>query len=291
MPLIFSRRAITPSGKFSTRPDDKTTYYEFTKSGRRWQAAPMSKTRWLSGVRAEGTTKDVLIHVHGFNTTQPTMLKRHQQIEAGLRAKGYKGAVVSYDWPNRGKGTPAAYQGDLTDRAPVISRFLVEDAILPFLSMDWNPRVHLFAHSMGAFVITDGFSQFGDSFGPGTAPWKVNHILMASGDAHRNIFAKGAGASLSLERHSRRLTNFNSRDDAILTLAVVWNNLRKRVGQSGLPSSHSHEHFNVDGTRKYRDTKPDFDDNNMAEMLYSHRWWFESEWFYKRAADTLKIGT
>ncbi|MEM9432341.1 MAG: alpha/beta fold hydrolase [Pseudomonadota bacterium] len=292
MALVFSRRALTPGGKFSTQPDfDQTHYYDFSKSGNRWTPVRQSKSRWLAAVKDTAVTKDVLIHVHGFNTTVPTMLKRHTKIEAGLKDKGFKGVVVSYDWPNRGKGTPAAYGADLKDRAPVISRFLVKDGILELLGMSWRPRVHLVAHSMGALVITDGFSQFGDSFGPGAAPWKVGHIIMASGDAHRSIFEKGAGASMSLERHSRRLTNFNSRADDVLALATLWNKAQPRVGRSGLPSSVSHEHKNVDATQRYKDMRPDFGGDNSKELLYSHRWWFDSPWFYKRMAETLKIGS
>jgi esterase/lipase superfamily enzyme len=292
MPLIFTRRKIV-NGKFSKKHADKPGYYSFERpvaNPRRWDAKSLTQSRWLSAIKADASTKDVLIHVHGFNSSQAGTLSRHRAIEGGLRAQGYKGAVVSYDWPNRAKGTPGAYEYDLTKNAPAISRYLVEDAILPLLNMSWKPRVHLFAHSMGAFVVAHGFMQFGNSFGPGTGPWKVNHIIQASGDAHRDWYETGAGASMSLEVHSRRLTNFNTRDDGVLTLSVAWNRFQKRVGLNGLPAQTSREHFNVDGTRNYRDTKPDFGGDNGKELLYSHRWWFESDWFFKRAARTLEIG-
>lgn len=292
MPLIFTRRKIE-NGKFTTKHAEEPGYFSFERPAsnpRRWDAKRKSRQAWLSAIQSDAGTKDVLIHVHGFNSTQTGTLSRHQALHAGLKAKGYKGAVVSYDWPNRGRGTPGAYGTDLTKNAPAISRFLVEDAILPLLEMSWKPRVHLFAHSMGAFVIAHGFMQFGNSFGPGTGPWKINHILQASGDAHRDWYETGAGASLSLEEHSRRLTNFNTRDDAILSLSAGWNGGQKRVGLNGLPAHTSREHFNVDGTRTYRDTKPDFGGDNGKEALYSHRWWFESDWFFERAARTLEIG-
>ena len=45
---------------------------------------------------------NVLIHVHGFNIDTSEMLERHRKLRRGLRAQGYDGAVVSFDWPSEG---------------------------------------------------------------------------------------------------------------------------------------------------------------------------------------------
>ena len=43
---------------------------------------------------------DIVIYVHGFNTPTNTMLERHRLIRKGLEGQGYKGTVVSFDWPS-----------------------------------------------------------------------------------------------------------------------------------------------------------------------------------------------
>lgn len=283
MPLFFSRRALNRAkNKFSNNPSSLTRYVsvEGTRpKGGKWSASLMDRDDWLAAVQAEASSDDVLIYVHGYNTKQKDMLERHLMIEAGLRAQGYRGAVVSYDWPSNGR--TSAYPSDLKD-AETVSEYLVEDGILPLLEMAWRPKVHLIAHSMGAFMILDGFSGFGDTNGPGDEPWKVDQILLVSGDAHKRAYEKGTPASLVLRHHSNRLTNYFSTRDEILSLAFIYHG-RERVGLSGMPDLVFPEHIDLYCTEQYLKYKPTTGD----EALNSHRWWFENEGFFEDVALTL----
>ena len=41
---------------------------------------------------------DILVFIHGYNTSQSTVLKRHRQIKKSLKKEGFKGEVVSFDY-------------------------------------------------------------------------------------------------------------------------------------------------------------------------------------------------
>lgn len=45
------------------------------------------------------TTGNVLVFVHGYNNRIDDIMERHNQLQAGLGAAGYEGAIVSFDWP------------------------------------------------------------------------------------------------------------------------------------------------------------------------------------------------
>ncbi len=288
MTLFFSRRALdTKNNRFSKNISKLTRYVSITGKtpGGKWSAQLLDKDEWVAAVRAEATSDDVLIYIHGFNTKQKDMLDRHELIETGLRDHGFRGSVVAYDWPSEGRAGLGPYRRDLR-KAEKVGRFLVADGILALLESSWRPRVHLIGHSMGAFMTLDGFSKFGDTNGPGSGPWKVDQILFASGDAHRRDFEKGTAGSLVLKHHSKRLTNYYSNDDAILTLAVTYHG-KARVGQQGMPDLVFSEHLDLYSTEQYRRHKPPFNDNG-EEALFSHRWWFENDGFFQDAALTLR---
>src|SRR5262245_56584431 len=69
-----------------------------------------SKAEWFAAVRAAGTwgkdlrtghdRGDVLVFVHGYNNSPAGMLARHRGLFSGLKALGWKGTMVSSDWPS-----------------------------------------------------------------------------------------------------------------------------------------------------------------------------------------------
>ncbi|WP_211264802.1 alpha/beta fold hydrolase [Litoreibacter arenae] len=288
MTLFFSRRALNTKTNTFTNNMSSLTRYVSVQGQRpdgKWSSHLLDRDAFVAATQAEAQSDDVLIYVHGFNTRQRDMLARHKLIEDGLRAEGYRGAVISFDWPSRGKST--SYARDLR-MAGKVGKYLVEGGVLPLLDSTWKPRVHLICHSMGAFITLDGFARFGDSSGPGSGAWKVDEILFAAGDAHRRDFEKGAAGALVLRHHSKRLTNYYSNDDEVLTLAFAYHG-KPRVGLSGMPDLVFAEHVDLYATERYRHIKPTFPDDTEAQ-LFSHRWWFEDARFLKDAALTLAGG-
>lgn len=285
MALFFSRRTYNAQKKkFTLKPAAKTRYVHITRKspdGRIRKGGIIKRAKWLELVRQQGGTKDVLIYVHGFNTSQKDMLDRLDKIERGVRAQGYKGAVVGFDWPS--DGSLHTYDQDRSD-AKAVARHFVGDGILALLGMSPKPRVHIIAHSMGALVVLRGFSDFGDAAGPGNRVWSADQIVFASGDVDAQWHEKGAWADLVLKKRSKRFTNYYSGDDRVLKLSGgLVNGGRKRVGRVGMPKLTSKGHWDVQCDDQYQRDVP----KGKRSSKKSHRWWFDSKGFYKDLTLTL----
>lgn len=46
---------------------------------------------------------DLLVFVHGYNNDQAIVMARHTQLKHDLIAAGYKGEIMSFDWPSSDK--------------------------------------------------------------------------------------------------------------------------------------------------------------------------------------------
>lgn len=285
MALFFSRRTYNAHlKKFTNNPASLTRYVAITGTGpgdQGWSGGILSQGDWLEQVRQAGGDRDVLIYVHGFNTAQSDMLTRMERIETGLRAHGFAGAVVAYDWPS--DGSALSYGRDRAD-AKTVAPHLVSDGVIPLLGLSPRPRVHLLAHSMGALVVLRGFSDFGDGIGPGQGAWRMDEVLFAAGDVDSVWHEKGAWGSLVLSKRSRRFTNYHSGLDQVLALSDgLVNGGRDRVGHVGMPALLAAGHHDVYCNEQYRKDVPPGD----RTMLYSHRWWFDNDGFLRDVALTL----
>lgn len=285
MPLFFSRRAYNASKKrFTNNPSDPTRYVSIngTSPGPGgWSGQMRTQKDWLSEVLAAGGDKDILIYVHGFNTSQHDMLERSILIENGLRKHGYEGAVVSFDWPS--DGTVLAYDRDKED-AKTVASSLVTDGLWPMMKLSPRPKVHLLAHSMGAYLITRAFAPFGDASGPGSSRWRCDEIMFASADLYRNTLAKGAANQLLLSHRSKRMTNYYNREDKVLKLSSnIVHGTKARAGRKGIPNQIAKDHVDVSCTKQYRRDAEPIDPG----LTYSHRWWFDNDGFYEDVALTL----
>ena len=279
MAIFFSRRTYNASkDAFNKHPSAITRYVSMPgkKPGAGgWKSVMCTQDEWLQNVRDAGGDKDIMIYVHGFNTDQKDMLDRMEKIEKNLKAQGYEGAVIGFDWPS--DGTIFAYKKDKAD-AKTVAPFLVSDGILPLLSISPRPKIHLLAHSMGALVVLRAFSDFGDSAGPGTGAWKVAEVTFASADVDRTWLEQGAWGSLVLKHRSKRFTNYYSREDLVLDISEkIQNGGRERVGRDGMPELSASGHFDVRCDAQYlRDVKP-----SKQRQKYSHRWWFDNEGYFE----------
>lgn len=286
MALFFSRRTYNASKKkFTLKPAAKTRYVNLTKAsadGRIRSGSIVKKSAWLDLVRHAGGDKEVLIYVHGFNTSQTDMLDRLGKIETGVRAKGFKGAVVAFDWPS--DGSVHAYDRDRAD-AKAVAPHLVGDGMLPLLAMSPRPKVHILAHSMGGLVVLRAFSDFGDSAGSGGGIWKADQVMFASADVDSAWLEKGAWGSLVLRKRSKRFTNYYSGLDKVLALSDgIVHGGRDRAGRSGMPSMTAKGHWDIFSDAQYKRDVP----KSKRTKVYSHRWWFDNKGFYKDVALTIQ---
>ncbi|WP_300058302.1 alpha/beta fold hydrolase [uncultured Roseobacter sp.] len=283
MTLFFTRRTYNAAKqKFTNNPAALTRFVQITKgpdSKGRWSGGAINQSDWLRAVKQEASANEITVYVHGFNTDQIDMLRRLDKIKTGLRAQGYRGAVIGYDWPSDGK--VFSYDQD-RNRVKDTAQFLVRDGILPLLALSPRPKINLIAHSMGAYVILRGFSNFDDTAGPGASAWRANEIAFLSGDVARNWLGKGAWGALLLSHRARRFTNYYSEGDRVLPISAFTDGFRKRVGRDGLPTITETTHIDVNATPQYlRDVPP-----GKRGKARSHRWWFDSSALYADLAQT-----
>ena len=201
---------------------------------------------------------DVLIYIHGFNVDLPLILKRHRLIRTGLKALGYEGAVVSFDWPCANMALN--YLEDRTD-AKLTALRLVTDAVVPFARIqapDCAISTHVLAHSMGAFVLREAFDDADDRPELVQHGWSLGQVMLLAADVSADSMGPSA-VSASLYRHCVRLTNYSNPFDAVLSVSGAKRiGVSPRVGRIGLPASAPAKAVNVDLGLYYDERREDF---------------------------------
>jgi esterase/lipase superfamily enzyme len=292
MDYIFCARN-TQAGVFGTDPGP-TKYLEIPEADSHVSPAHAIQRRaWFDRVAAEAEVRrnphnqpvgDVLIYVHGFNVSQAVMLERHRSIRTGLEADGYKGVVVSYDWPCSNEAIN--YLPDRTD-AKLTAIRLVTDGIGPFsrfIDQGCEISVHLLVHSMGAYVLREAFDDADDRPAVAATSWTVSQVMMASADVSADSMGMTASSS-SLYRHCVRLTNYSNPYDAVLSISGVKRvGVSPRVGRIGLPMTAPPKAVNVD-VGDYYDAHRD----QFAHIPNSdHSFYFYDQTFLRDVHFTLK---
>ncbi len=280
---FFSRRSFNAQkGRFTDNPADVTRYVAVTST-----TGPVSKGHlmpcedWVDAVRASSASGHVMIYVHGFNTSQAEFLGRLKRIKGGLAGAGWTGAVVGFDWPSDGE--VLAYGSDRAD-ARKVGRFLAVDGIGPLLKALKPGRLHLLAHSMGAYLTIRGFSEVGDSGGPGAVPWSVREMVFVAADIEQKWLDKGASGALVAEKRSARLTHYHSGEDKVLDLSGKIINIgSKRSGRHGIRPAKPDGFHDIDCAARYLARTPPV----KRTTIHSHNWYYEDPAFYADLAATL----
>lgn len=219
---------------------------------------------------------DILVFIHGYNNNQEIVMKRHRQLKKDLVAAGYKGAVMSFDWPSA--NSALNYLEDRHD-AKVTALQLVTDGIR-ILSREQGPNcminIHLLGHSTGAYVIREAFDDADDA-NLAQASWMVSQIAFIGGDISSGSLEQGNASSEALYRHCVRFTNYSNGSDSVLKLSNTKRlGMAPRVGRVGLPADVPKKAVNIDCTDYFQlldsnDTVKSSDQN--AEIgSFDHSW-------------------
>ena len=109
----------------------------------------MDADHWLAelrsavvGGRGDETSRDILLFVHGYNTTWKQSVLRAAQL---ARDVDFFGQTIAYSWSS--KGRPLAYPKD--SEAVADTRRLLAQSLSVVLRSAGARRVHIVAHSMG----------------------------------------------------------------------------------------------------------------------------------------------
>jgi esterase/lipase superfamily enzyme len=213
-----------------------------------WIRELFKQAVWGKDSRTGAPRGDILVFVHGYNNEQDIVMQRQRRLKADLITAGYKGAVISFDWPSANMAIN--YLEDRHD-AKATAIKLVDDCIKLFAARqtpDCCINVHLLGHSTGAYVIREAFDDADDTE-ISNAAWMISQLAFIGGDISSGSMAADSDSSQSLYRHCTRLTNYSNRGDSVLKLSNVKRvGLAPRVGRVGLPENHPDKAVDVDCT-------------------------------------------
>ncbi len=218
------------------------------------QHAMTSKDAWATRVLAEGrkgapagALGNIVVFVHGYNNDQAIVIERHRRLQDDLKAGGFTGVVVSFDWPSGDVG--AFYLEDLVD-AHRSAFQLVGDGVMLLAGLQvpaCKVNIHLLAHSMGAYVTREAFTAADDADDLTGHTWYTSQIILIAGDISSGSLSATDQRTSGLYRNCSRLTCYSNRHDEVLALSAVKRaGVKPRAGRVGLPDEAPAKAVNVD---------------------------------------------
>lgn len=241
---------------------------------------------------AERDRGDLLVFVHGYNNDQQIVMERHDQLKKGLTEVGFKGEVLSFDWPS--DDMSLNYMEDRHD-AKQTAMQLVTDGIRALAaqqSPDCTINIHLIGHSTGAYVIREAFDDADDAFLANNA-WAVSQVVFIGGDISAASMSDGNSSTESLYRHCARLTNYSNLRDSVLKLSNAKRlGMAPRVGRMGLPDDAGFKAVNVDCTDYFGllDSSEEIKQADQEKVMgsFDHSWHIGNRVFSRDLFETLK---
>lgn len=277
---VLSARSIKKKGGF----DAEVGKPRFLKVPRGVPAAPeheIDANRWLRDVvdLADGVaddvispTGDVLVFVHGYNNSAQEIADRHRILQDTLLLEGWRGIVVSYDWPCDDE--TLNYYEDREDAADT-ARFLVTHGIGLIMTgkkeYNCDTNIHLLGHSTGAYVIMEGFSAAQKVKDFYKDPWRIGQVAFVGGDVSSSSLDASSQWSKPMFDRIMRLTNYaNGFDDVLSVSNAKRLGTAPRVGRVGLGKDANSKAVNLDCSAYFRALDP----NSQKEKVgwWNHSW-------------------
>jgi esterase/lipase superfamily enzyme len=155
-----------------------------------------------------GSSRDILLYVHGFNTTHDEARFRLAQVVAD---GGFAGVPVLFSWNSRG----GLFNYESDKEAATVSRDALQRTVLELAKTPGVGRVHILAHSMGAWLTMETLRDIAISGHP-DLDGRLGQVMLANPDIDINVFRQQISridpghVSLYVARNDRAL-NLSSR--------------------------------------------------------------------------------
>jgi pimeloyl-ACP methyl ester carboxylesterase len=259
---------------------------------------------------ARGRDRDIVLFVHGFNTSQDEFLVLYDRFCDGLARKfhhpddghsadgdsgpaesAYKGIVIGLDWPSN--GSTLGYFSDRLDARQMAADLVrgVLAKLAAFQRPDCQVKVHLVAHSMGTFVTREAFDWADDESRIAAHSWSISQLVFIASDISAKSLGLGSSSTSSLLRRSARMTNFYSGHDGALSIS---NNVKRvgvsgRLGRVGAPNVRDGKVADVSCSHYYNQNKGALEQKSGVDGIrLSHNWYFFEDRFYEDLTYTLR---
>ncbi|WP_165923556.1 alpha/beta hydrolase [Bosea sp. BK604] len=166
--------------------------------------------------RRPSTERDVLVFVHGYNTSAADAAYRFAQI---VYDSGFKGVPVLFTWPSRGQLLAYPYDRE----SALYSRDFLE-ANLRAISRDIRAgNIDVLAHSMGTLLTVETLRQAAIR-GDGSFGGKLRNVMLAAPDLDLDVF------KTQMRQIKRPVTVFISADDRALAFSRRFAGDKTRLG-------------------------------------------------------------
>ena len=154
--------------------------------------------------------KDVLIYVHGYNETFDTAALGAATLADGV---GFEGRTALFAWPSGGRLINYAY-----DRESALwSRDAFEEVLAKLAGNPTVGRIHIVAHSMGAFLTLETLRQLRSEKGEEAAR-RIGAVVLASPDIDIDQFET---AVKRLGPLAQRMTVISASNDRALNVSAT----------------------------------------------------------------------
>lgn len=183
--------------------------------------------------------RDVVVFVHGFNNGYDEAAFRLVQVAADA---GFRGLPVLFTWPSYSR--MLAYGGDR--EVATASRDALEKLLTDLGRTPGVGRIHLIAHSMGAFLTMEALRQAAIA-GRGELDGHLGEVILAAPDLDVEVFRQQVAR---LQRPSR-ISLFVQADDRALAASstVAWD--RQRLGSLDVRNPQHREIISSLGVRVF----------------------------------------
>lgn len=279
--------------KYLLVPEEEEPKPEHETEQKAWVKRLRKAAAWGKDARDPRRQRgDVLVFVHGYNNSLEVVMARHRRLKQDLERAGFKGEVMSFDWPSADMALN--YIEDRHDAKQTAMQLVT--AGIRVLSEQQAPdcsiNVHLLGHSTGAYVIREAFDDADDARLDNTG-WMASQVVFIGADVSAASMRADSDSSASLYRHCVRLTNYSNQFDSVLKLSNVKRaGMAPRVGRVGLPSGAPDKAVEVDCTEYFGLLKDDaaVKGEDQAEVIgaFEHSWHIGNRVFARDLFETLR---
>jgi pimeloyl-ACP methyl ester carboxylesterase len=215
---------------------------------------------------------DVLVLVHGYNNTPEDIAQRHELLQDDLSNEGWRGVVVSFDWPC--EDSTLNYLEDREDAAKT-AQFLVTHGIkliiVGQIKHKCETNIHLLGHSTGAYVIMESFSAAQKVGGFFKQPWRIGQVAFIGGDVSAGSLDTDSDWGKPMFERIMRLTNYSNGFDDVLGVSNAKRlGTSPRVGRVGLTEQAHPKAVNVNCSEYFQNLDPKSQKQKLG--WWNHSW-------------------
>lgn len=215
---------------------------------------------------------DVLVFIHGYNNSFQEIAVRHSILQDDLLRSGWRGVVVSYDWPcNDDTLNYWEDREDAADTAQYLVAHGVEIIYQGRKKYDCEINLHLLGHSTGAYVIMEAFAQSQKSGHLFKDPWRIGQVAFIGGDVACDSMQEDSDWGRPMFSRIMRLTNYSNGFDDVLAVSNAKRlGTAPRVGRIGVGPDANPKAVNVDCSGFFEALDPDTQQQKVG--WWNHSW-------------------